>query len=71
MLWHEQEALAKEPLTEEEETRIFRSYRASGEVICQTCNKKYYDHEDYLPSGKTNGGVPWLVELCNGDLVHL
>lgn len=71
MLWHEREALAKQRLTDEEEFRLNASYRASGEVICDACGKKYYDHEDYIPSGKTNDGVPWLVELCNGDLVHL
>lgn len=71
MLWHEREALAKKQLTDEEEFRLNTAFRASGEVICEHCGKKYYDHNDYLPSGKTNDGVPWLVELCNGDLVHL
>jgi len=58
-------------LTEEQENRINNSYRASGECICDICGKTYYKHKQYAPSGLTNDGVPWLNELCNGDLVKL
>lgn len=58
-------------LTSEEEDRMYKSYRAGGDVICEICGKKYYDHKMYLPSGKTNDGYPWLNELCNGNLVKL
>lgn len=71
MLWEEREKLAKESLTKDEEERILRSYRAGGDVVCDVCGRKYYDHKEYEPSGKTNDGVPWLSELCNGDLVKL
>jgi hypothetical protein len=71
MLWKEQENLAKEPLTKDEEQRILGSYRAAGDCICEVCGKIYYRHKQYKPSGKTNNGVPWLVEICNGDLVKL
>ena len=71
MLWHEREKLAKEALTEAESTRIYNSYRAGGDVICEICGQTYYNHPEYLPSAKTNDGVPWLNELCNGELVKL
>jgi hypothetical protein len=71
MLWEEREKLANEPLTKDEEERILRSYRAGGDVVCESCGKTYYQHKEYKPSGKTNDGVPWLSELCNGDLVKL
>ena len=58
-------------LTEEQEKRIENSYRASGECICDICGKTYYQHKEYASSGLTNDGVPWLNELCNGDLVKL
>jgi hypothetical protein len=60
-----------EALTVEEEHRILHSYRSSGELVCEMCKKTYYKHKEYKPSGKTNDGVPWLRELCNGDLVKL
>lgn len=71
MTWEEKEKLSREPLSPEEDERMMKSYRASGYVLCQICGKCYYDHRAYLPSGKTNQGVPWLVEICNGDLVKL
>lgn len=71
LCWEDRERLSKEPLTEDEEILIRSSYRAGGEVICDVCGKKYNEHEDYLPSGKTNDGWPWLTKLCNGDLVKL
>lgn len=49
--------------------KMNKSYRASGDCICIICNQPYNKHNvnfdvffyyDY-----------WLVELCNGDLVHL
>ncbi len=58
-------------LTPEEEARIDKFYRASGYVVCETCGKIYFEHNAYIPSGKTNDGVPWLIEICNGDLVKL
>jgi hypothetical protein len=67
----DREKLAGQKLTDEEEARIFKSYRAGGDVVCPTCGKTYYKHPQYLPSGKTNDGVPWLVEICNGNLVKL
>jgi len=60
-----------EQLTPEEEKRMLESYRSSGDCICEICGKNYYRHKSYEPSGKTNDGVPWLNELCNGDLVKL
>lgn len=71
LTWEEQQKLAEEELTEEESERLRASYRASGDVICETCGQKYYQHPPYIPSGKTNQGVPWLRELCNGNLVKL
>lgn len=58
-------------LSPEENERIEKSYRAGGDVICEICGKSYYAHKQYIPSGKTNDGMPWLNELCNGDLVKL
>ena len=57
-------------LTPEEDARIFKAYRASGDIICEICGKTYYQHPMYEPSAKTCGH-PWLHELCNGDLVKL
>ena len=57
--------------TPEEEDRIDKSYRASGDCVCEQCGKVYYDHPAWRPSAKTNDGVPWLNELCNRDLVKL
>lgn len=39
-------------------------YRAGGDVICEDCQKPYYDHPPVI-------GALWLQRLCNGDLVHL
>lgn len=71
LLWKDREELAKQPVTPEEEERMINAERASGHCVCDLCGKKYFDHPQYLPSGKTNHGDPWLNELCNGDLVHL
>lgn len=38
--------------------------RASGDVVCETCGKLYYDHPLLV-------GALWLNVLCDGDLVHL
>jgi len=69
--WEETEKLAGQPLTKEEEDRMSKSFRASGYVTCDICGKIYYDHPAYIPSGKTNNGIPWLNELCDGKLVKL
>jgi len=59
-----------EQLTTEEDARILGAYRAGGDVICEKCGRKHYDHPGYQPSKKTCGYV-WLQVLCNGDLVKL
>ncbi len=46
--------------------------RASGDCICEKCNKKYYDH----PSAKEAHNLDWegrpfLRRLCDGSLVKL
>lgn len=61
----------EEELTNEEEIRMIGFYRVSGDCVCSQCGKLYYDHKPYKPSGKMNRGIPWLNELCNGDLVKL
>lgn len=38
--------------------------RASGDVVCERCNKLYYDHPHVV-------GALWLVETCDGRLVKL
>ncbi len=59
-------------LTDEQKSRIANFYRAGGDVVCETCGKKYYDHPMYMPSAKaTYNGQPILNEICNGDLVKL
>jgi hypothetical protein len=62
--------MQNEPITEEEDARMLAAYRTSGEMICEKCGKTYYRHPDWAPSAKTCG-YPWLVEICNGDLVKL
>ncbi|KKN75296.1 hypothetical protein LCGC14_0381480 [marine sediment metagenome] len=45
-------------------------YRAGGDIICDDCGKKYYDHpmsEDYLDYD----GYKWLWVICSGELVKL
>jgi hypothetical protein len=59
-------------ITQEEEDRIFGAYRACGDVICEKCGKKFYQHPTYKPSAvTTEEGHAWLHEICNGDLVKL
>lgn len=36
--------------------------RASGDVVCETCSKPYYDHERVL-------GALWLNRVCGDRLV--
>ena len=36
--------------------------RASGDCVCDHCGCLYFDHVP-VP------GYPWLLRLCNGDLV--
>ena len=45
-------------------------YRASGEVICEQCGKKYYDHplDQKILS---YDGKPFIHVLCNGDRLKL
>jgi formylmethanofuran dehydrogenase subunit E len=73
--YHEAIQCLKRPtvgeLSPEESERISKSYRASGYVVCEVCGKPYSSHKLYIPSGKTNHEMPWLNELCNGDLVKL
>jgi len=61
----------RDDLTPEEDEKIRKFLCASGYCKCGVCGKIYYDHKAYEPSGKTNNGVPWLNELCNGNLVKL
>jgi hypothetical protein len=44
--------------------------RASGDVLCETCGKKYYDHPMYRKALDWNGNAV-LNELCDGRLVKL
>lgn len=39
--------------------------RASGEVLCDVCGRKYYDHPAAQPE------YSFLTELCDGTLVKL
>lgn len=45
--------------------------RASGDVICQACGKKYYDHPKYMKALSCIDGSPVLNQLCDGSLVKL
>jgi hypothetical protein len=56
--------------------RIWIWYRAGGDVICQICKKKYYEHppeEDpkYCTTYTEHWKEHFLRILCNGDRVHL
>ena len=44
--------------------------RASGDVICEKCGKKYYDHPMYTKALDWNGNAV-LNQLCDGSLVKL
>ena len=44
--------------------------RASGDVICEDCGKKYYDHPMDRENLDFNDG-PFLHILCNGERVKL
>lgn len=39
-------------------------YRASGDCVCPTCGKLYYDHAHLTD-------YEWLTILCDGSLVKL
>lgn len=43
--------------------------RASGEVLCEKCGEPYrkHRHSEHVDWQ----GEPWLVRLCNGELVKL
>jgi hypothetical protein len=45
-------------------------WRASGECVCEACGKKFYGHPDYLEC-LDRDGVPFLKEICGGQLVKL
>ena len=47
-----------------------RSFRASGDCICDTCGKKYITHP-YATEARDQDGTPYLNVLCNGDIVKL
>lgn len=44
--------------------------RASGEVICEICNKEYRKHPLDVDNLGYNG-KPYLNRLCDGSLVKL
>lgn len=44
--------------------------RASGDCICDWCNKKYYDHPRYEKMPSHDGSFP-LRQLCCGRIVKL
>ncbi len=44
--------------------------RASGDVLCEKCGKKYYDHPPYMKALSWDGH-PVLNQLCDGSLVKL
>jgi hypothetical protein len=44
--------------------------RAGGDVICEKCGKKYYDHPPYMKALSWDGHQV-LNQLCDGSLVKL
>lgn len=63
---HQHDAFGNAPelLDPKHAAKMESMYRAGGDVVCQKCGKVYYDHPNVV-------GALWLIELCNGDLVHL
>jgi hypothetical protein len=62
----------KMELTDEEEDRLQNSYRCNGDMICDICGKSYDRHPlSELSARVSYDGVPFLNELCNGELVKL
>lgn len=59
--WHEEqcENMVK---TGKFECPVF--YRASGDILCATCGRTYYDHPVNIP-------YHFLTMLCNGECVKL
>ena len=45
--------------------------RAGGDVVCEQCGKKYYDHPQYVKALSCIDGSPVLNQLCDGSLVKL
>lgn len=45
--------------------------RASGDVHCEQCGKKYYDHPRYKNAPSCIDGSFPLTQLCDGSLVKL
>jgi hypothetical protein len=45
--------------------------RAGGDVVCEQCGKKYYDHPQYTKALSCIDGSPVLNQLCDGSLVKL
>jgi hypothetical protein len=39
-------------------------YRASGDCVCETCGKLYYDHPYFTEPYE-------FLTICNGDIVKL
>lgn len=57
-----------------EEFDLRRMVRASGEVDCPICGKRYRDHPNnpfHLTDDGTGRLVPWLRESCDGKLLKL
>ena len=44
--------------------------RVSGDCICESCGKVYYDHQYDMDEVDYNGR-PFLIVLCNGERVKL
>lgn len=40
-------------------------YRASGDCVCETCGKLYYDHPYFAEP------YEYLTNICNGEIVKL
>jgi len=52
------------------EEALVEFYRADGNLVCQNCQKQYWNH-DFEPDLVSFDDQPYLRRLCNGDLVKL
>jgi len=67
---HPVQQAARAWLARREQDRAPDFVRASGDVVCNACGKKYYDH----PMDRTVlswNGEPFLNVLCDGSRVKL